>query len=99
MTNKEKAKMEDILMRHLEEDDRLCPIAEAMPGDYVTVVLPYKLLWAFRVNIARHAIVRKRDLSRPDDGVEIELLNDRAETDQLPLDYPCFVTPPATDEE
>ena len=97
MTDKEKAEMEDLLLFHMEEDDRLCPIAEAIPGDYVTVALSPNLWGVLRLNIARHAIVRERDLSRPGDGVKIELLHDKAKTLRLSLDYPCLVTPGVED--
>jgi len=97
MTDEEKAKMEDILMRHLEEDGRLCPIAEAVPGDYVAVVLPCKFLFLIPWNVALDATVIERDLSRPDDGVKIRLLHGETKTLQLPLDHPCIVTPGVED--
>jgi len=89
----EKTKMVSILEEHMEEDDRLCPIAEAIPGDYVTVVLPRKFLLFIPMKVAFNATIIERDLSRPHDGVRIELLNDRVKTLRLPLDYPCYTTP------
>lgn len=93
MTEEEKVRMEEILLHRMEEDDRLCPIAEAVVGEFVTVVLPRKFLLFIPMKVAFNATIIERDLSRPHDGVRIELLNDRVKTLRLPLDYPCYTTP------